>query len=68
MDRCVAVIRDRNADPLCLTFAASAFYNILSVRPGRLEYLNTDLVPEQGELRAAAVEAFVTRRLSIFNT
>lgn len=69
MERCVAIIRDpqKEHDSLLKIFATSAFYNILSVRPGRLDYLDTNLVSEQGELRNAAVEAFLADRLSIFN-
>ena len=65
----MVIIRDNEKcfDVTLKIFATSAFYNLLSVRPGRLEYLNTNLVPEQGELRNAAVEAFLADRLSIFN-
>lgn len=48
-------------------YAMRAFYNIFSVRAARAEYLNQDLVTEQGEFRAAAVEEFLKDRLGIFN-
>lgn len=61
------ILRDREKrySSTLKIFAASAFYNILSVRPGRLEYLNTNLVPEQGELRNAAIEAFLKDRICV---
>lgn len=66
---CVSFIKDveKKHPPLLKIFAMEAFYNIMSVRPGRLEYLNTNLVPEQGELRQAAVEKFIADRVTIFN-
>jgi hypothetical protein len=69
MEMCMALVRDKDGtcDPLLKIFATSALYNILSIRPGRLEFLNTNLVSEQGELRTAAVEAFLADRLTIFN-
>jgi hypothetical protein len=69
MEMCLALVRDVDGtcDPLLKVFATSAFYNILSIRPGRLEFLNTNLVHEQGELRTAAVEAFLADRLAVFN-
>ena len=70
MDKCVEVIKDeaRTRPPLLKQFALEAMYNILAVRPGRVEYLNTALVPEQGELRNAALETFFEARFAIFMT
>ena len=70
MEKCVEAIKDesRSRSPLLKLFALEAMYNILSIRPGRAEYLNASLVPEQGELRQAALEVFYEKRLSIFIT
>lgn len=70
MEKCVEAIKDesRNRSPLLKLFALEAMHNILSVRPGRAEYLNTSLVPEQGELRQAALEVFFEKRFAIFIT
>lgn len=64
------VIKDdsRSHSPLLKLFALEAMFNILSVRPGRAEYLNASLVPEQGELRHAALEIFYEKKFSIFLT
>lgn len=63
------VIRDneKRYPVLLKIFAMRAFHNILSVRPGRLDYLNTDCILEQGEARDAAVEAYHKDLLTIFN-
>lgn len=68
MNRCMEVAKDeaRCRPPLLKVFALEALFNILSVRPGRVEFLNTSQVPEQGELRNAAVEKFFEARFSIF--
>lgn len=70
MNKCVEVIKDeqRCRPPLLKLFALDALFNILSARPGRTEYLNASLVPEQGELRHAALEMFYEARFSIFLT
>ena len=64
------VIKDdsRSHSPLLKLFALEAMFNILSVRPSRAEYLNASLVPEQGELRHAALEIFYEKKFSIFLT
>ena len=68
MERCLEVIEDsqRQCPQLLKTFALDAIHNILSVRPGRAEYLSTALVQEQGELRQAAVEKFYEARFAHF--
>lgn len=68
MNLCVVVVKDeeRSRPPLLKVFALEALFNILSVRPGRVEFLNTSQVPEQGELRNAAVEKFFEARFAIF--
>jgi hypothetical protein len=68
LECCVEVIRDeeRMRPELLKLFALEAMHNILSVRPGRVEYLNAQAVPEQGELRQAAVEKFYESRFTIF--
>lgn len=62
------VIKDeaRSHSPLLKLFALEALFNILSVRPGRAEYLNASAVPEQGELRHAALEIFFEKKFAIF--
>lgn len=69
MDRCVMIIRDaeNNQPTLLKLFVMEAFHNILCARAGRLDYLDTSVVPEQGELRDAAVERFLEHRLTLFN-
>ena len=68
MELCAEVIRDekRLKPQLLKIFALEAMHNILSIRPGRAEYLNTSQVPEMGELRQAAVERFYESRFIIF--
>jgi hypothetical protein len=68
MEMCVEAIRDtdRTRPQLLKIFALEAMHNILAVRPGRAEYLNSQRVPEQGELRRAAVEKFYEDKFSIF--
>ena len=68
MNHCIKVVRDveHSRPPLLKVFALEALHNMLSMRPGRLEYLNTDVVTEQGELRNAALEKFYEARFSIF--
>ncbi len=70
MEKCVEAIKDesRSRSPLLKLFALEAMHNILSIRPGRAEYLNASLVPEQGELRHAALEVFFEKRFAIFIT
>ncbi|RYH07754.1 hypothetical protein EON65_41495 [archaeon] len=48
-------------------FALRALHNILSVRPGRLEFLDTDSVMAIGEFRQAAMEKHLKGKLEIFN-
>jgi hypothetical protein len=69
MELCLEVIIDKNNvhGQMLKVFAMSAFQNILAIRPGRLEFLSTTCVPEQGEYRHAAVTAYFNQRLSIFN-
>ena len=69
MHLCVDVIKDvdNKLPPHLKIFALEAFHNIISLRPGRLEFLDTSSVPEQGELRNAAVEKFLGKRFGIFN-
>lgn len=66
---CLKIIIDRDDqyDPLHKIYTMRAFYNIMSVRPSRSEYLNEDLVQQQGEEREGAVERFYKDRLGIFN-
>lgn len=68
MEMCMEVIKDekRIKPELLKIFALEAMHNILSMRPGRAEYLNSSNVPEQGELRQAAVEKFYEGRFAIF--
>ena len=68
LNKCVEVVKDveRNRPPLLKIFALEALHNILAVRAGRVEYLNTNVVTEQGELRAAAIEKFYESKLVIF--
>jgi hypothetical protein len=66
---CVDVIvdEDHKHEEVLKVFALRALHNILSTRPGRLEFLSTASVPEQGDLRQAAVVAFYNKRMGIFN-
>jgi len=68
MEYCVGVVKDEHHiyPPLLKVFALEALHNILYVRAGRLEYIDTSQVPEQGELRQAAVEKFLEKKFSIF--
>jgi hypothetical protein len=68
MDLCVESIRDPNGTvpQLVKVFALNAFHNILSLRAGRLEYLNTNSIHEIGDERQKAVERYLYGRLSIF--
>ena len=62
----VVADEDRSRPPLLKVFALEALNTILSARAGRLEYLDASAVPEQGELRQAAVEKFYEARFIIF--
>mmetsp|Transcript_12987 Transcript_12987/g.19545 ORF Transcript_12987/g.19545 Transcript_12987/m.19545 type:complete len:495 (-) Transcript_12987:1786-3270(-) len=68
MDLCVETIRDPNSTipQLVKVFALNAFHNILSIRAGRLEYLNTNSIHEIGDERQKAIERYLYGRLSIF--
>ena len=48
-------------------FALRALHNILSIRPGRLDFLATDTVMAVGELRQIALEKHLKGKLEIFN-
>ena len=48
-------------------FAFHALINILSTRAGRVEYLSTESVTEIGDARAAALDAFIEKKLTQFN-
>jgi len=48
-------------------FAFYALINILSIRAGRAEYLSTESVTEVGDARAAALDAFIEKKLTQFN-
>lgn len=69
VEMCMEVIKDPEMkySQLLKIFAMRAFHNIFSIRATRAEYLNQELVLEQGEFRAAAVEEFLKGRLGIFN-
>lgn len=67
---CLNVIKDPDFtkySQLHRIFAMRAFHNIICCRPTRVEYLNTDSVTEQGELRQQGIERFVKERLIVFN-
>lgn len=68
MELCVEAITDadRTRPQLLKIFAMEAMHTILSAREGRGEYLNTQNVLEQGELRRAAVEKFYEDKFAIF--
>lgn len=69
MDICLDIVIDADGRrPILLKIAAlNALHNIFSNRPGRLDFLNTDSVMEQGEFRQAAMEAYLKTKLRIFN-
>jgi hypothetical protein len=69
MEMCVELIKDEKdkIDTKLKIYAMKALHNIFSVRSARVEYLNTEQVHVRGPERDAAVEEFLTKRLSIFN-
>lgn len=69
MQLCMDIVIDKERKyPTTLKiYAFEAFNNIISLRVARMEFIDTNRVPEQGELRDAAVEAYLNQRLSIFN-
>lgn len=69
MELCFKVIRDpeHSCPQIQIIYALRALDNIFHIHPARSEYLNTDLVTEQGEFREAAIESFYKERLTVFN-
>lgn len=68
MEECIHTIGDINGtiSSLVKVFALHAFHNILCVRAGRLEYLNTNSINEIGDERQKAVERHLFAKLDIF--
>jgi hypothetical protein len=52
---------------LVQVFALNAFDNILNIRAGRLEFLDTKSVREVGDERQKAIERYLLGRFSIFS-
>eukprot|EP01031_Cornospumella_fuschlensis_P025147 gene25147-30368_t len=69
IDRCVEIIVDKDnvKSNMMKVFALRALHNILSIRPGRAEFLETDSVMAIGEFRQAAMEKHLKTKLEIFN-
>lgn len=63
------IIEDReyNCIGMLKIAAFHAFHNLLSCRPGRTDFLNTDSVTEMGEHRQQAMEAYLKTKFSVFN-
>jgi hypothetical protein len=68
MLHCSEIIKDEKKiyPTLLKIFALEALFNIMYERAGRLEFLDTSAVTEQGELRQAAVEKFMEDKFSVF--
>ena len=68
MDIIISTISDVHEEisALVKVFALNAFHNILSVRAGRLDFLDTKSIREAGDERQKAIERYLHNRLSIF--
>jgi len=68
MEIIISTIADVNdvLSALVKVFALNAFHNILSVRAGRLEFIDTKSIRESGEERQKAIQRYLSSRFSIF--
>lgn len=68
MDIIISTIADvdERISALVKVFALNAFHNILSIRAGRLDFLDTKSIREAGDERQKAIERYLHGRLSIF--
>lgn len=67
MGLCVDVLSDKQIGQSLKTFALHAFFNILSCRPGRLEYMSIAEVNDYSENRVQAIQEFLIGKVQIFN-